>query len=668
MILISKTRVRAAALAPLALVAVLGTAPVAKSQSIEEKGDMLAAALNATKSEDWSGAQALVDRARDPVASDIILWKRLRAGEGTWAEYRDFLSRNSDWPGLKYMRRQAEAVIPLTVAPAEALAFFEVDGAQTGEGALALAAALQQLGRTAEARDTILNAWLTMPLGSDAFRRMREGYGGVLANANVARLDRMLWDGHLKSAEAMLPLVDAGHQALARARIGLRRAEAGVDGLIARVPNALAGDPGLAYERFAWRIKKDRWDDAQELLLSRGADQLGDPQGWANYRRALARRAMRRDQNSEAYRMASRHGLTEGSAFADLEWLSGYLALRRLGDPETAVRHFAAFARAVESPISRGRAGYWLGQAYAAAGNALGAQEAYSLGATYQTSFYGQLAAEAGQLPTDRSLAGAPQAPAYEGRPFMQSESVRGGLLMHYADESYEVLRFFSHAAETLDPGDQAALAQLAMDLGREHVALKIGKLAASMGRVLPEPYYPVTDLAAYAVDVEPELAMAIARQESELNPMAVSPVGAMGLMQVMPATARKVADELGVDYSKSRLVNDWRYNAKLGTYYLSGLLERYDGSLVLSIAAYNAGPGRIDSWIELFGDPRLPQVDEVDWIETIPFRETRNYVMRVMEALHVYRARINGQAEDLRLTLDLSGGTTTFARPVARQ
>ena len=281
----------------------------------------------------------------------------------------------------------------------------------------------------------------------------------------------------------------------------------------------------------------------------------------------------------------------------------------------------------------------------------------YPLAAQYQTSFYGQLAAEKIGFTSDKTLAEGQEVGDWRSAEFTKTSPVRAGILLHYADEQNLMRWFFTHVAEELTETQSVQLAEIALELDRPFVALGVAKEAAKNGFVIPKSYFPVTDLATYSVDVDPEVAMSIARRESELNPEAVSPAGARGLMQIMPGTARQVADNIGADYSKSRLTSDWRYNAKLGTAYLGGLLEQYDGSYILAFAGYNAGPHRANQWISRFGDPRDAIVDQVDWIEHIPFRETRNYVMRVMESLHVYRARLSGETVPLQLSSDLSRG-----------
>jgi soluble lytic murein transglycosylase len=454
----------------------------------------------------------------------------------------------------------------------------------------------------------------------------------------------------------MLPLVDAGHRALANARLGLQEDRNGVDALIAAIPSTLQNDAGLAYDRFVWRAKKGYSESAVALLLARSVSEasLGRPEKWASRRRTYARRAMRAGDDALAYQIASTHQLTSGSQYADLEWLSGYLSLRKLGNPSRAVRHFQRFRAAIASPISMGRAGYWLGEAYAAAGDEPSAYQAFAMGARFQTSFYGQLAASRIAAAPDAALTGAEFPPDWTTAPFLAEDTVRAGVLFYFASEPARAKMFLTLAASRLDLRGRAAMAQLMLDLDEPHIALRIAKGAATRGDVLPSPYYPLHGLATFAEAVPPELAMSIARQESEMNAAARSPVGALGLMQVMPATAKTVARGLNISFSEARLGADWQYNARIGTAYLAQMLARFDGSVLLAAAAYNAGPSRAERWIKDFGDPRLESVDAVDWIEHIPYRETRNYVMRVLEAQYVYRARISGTVGPLTLASEL--------------
>ncbi|MDB9857554.1 lytic transglycosylase domain-containing protein [Amylibacter sp.] len=625
----------------------------------EEDGDLLATAFSAISSEDWVTADHYASQMSDPIGSDLVTWQRLRRGEGHWDEYADFLKENPEWPGLQRLRRLGEAAIPENHNAADVRAYFSKQLPQTGTGSLRLTEAFATQGRTADARSEAVRAWTTLNLQQHEMTGLLTKFAGSLSRYHQKRMDFLLWDGHTREAERMLPLVSPDQQKLALARIALQRASKGVDLVIKEVPASLQNDGGLAYDRFQWRVKKGRWDDAHKLLVEQSSNikKLGKPEKWGNRRRGFARRAMRMGEIDLAYWLANQHGLSSGSDFADLEWLSGFISLTKLDAPEQAVVHFRNHRDAVKTPVSLGRAGYWVGRAEEKRGDFDAAVDAFNLGAKHQTSFYGQLSAEKVGAEPDPRLTGKIVIPDWHEGALGKSRVVRAGILLHYAQEQNLMRWFFSHLGETTSEVESAQLAELALELDRPFVALGVAKEAAKRGFVIPKSYFPVTELARYSVDVDPEVAMAIARRESELNPEAISPVGARGLMQVMPATARQVAGDIGVEYSKNRLTTDWRYNAKLGTAYLGGLLEIYEGSFVLAFAAYNAGPNRVDTWIETYGDPRDSLIDQVDWIEHIPYRETRNYVMRVIESLHVYRMRLSGEVEPIRLTQDLTRG-----------
>ncbi len=637
----------------------LGMAP-AYAQTPQENGARLAAAIEAVSESNWQEARRLAARVGEPIALEIIDWYALRAGEGNFADYEHFLSENADWPGLAKIAKEGEAMMPENLSSQRVLAYFSAQKPQTGFGVLRYAAALPR----AEGRAVITAAWRDMELTPEERALFLQQHRRLLADEHAARLDNLLWERKRETAREMLPLVSAGQRALAEARLALQEKKNGVDALIDAIPRRLQRAPGLAYDRFIWRLNNGNTESAVELLLARSqsVESLGNPGKWASRRRTLARRAMREGDYNTAYRLASRNFLTSGSSYADLEWLSGYLSLRKLGQPAQALRHFQAFRAAISSPISMGRAGFWLGEAYAALGNNNEAFEAYAMGAQYQTSFYGQLAASRAGLPADTALSGSEFPPDWTQASFLSRDSVRAGVLFYFAGEPERARMFLTHAAKSLSARDQAAMAQLLLDLDEPHIALRIAKLAARRGAILPDPYYPLHGLAELSGAVPPELALSIARQESEMNPAARSPVGALGLMQVMPATGRQVAKELDISFSENRLAQDWRYNARIGTAYLAQMLERFDGSVLLAAAAYNAGPSRAQRWVKDFGDPRLASIDTIDWIETIPYRETRNYVMRVLEAQFVYRARLAGQVGPLTLASEMQQNRPVIA------
>ncbi len=615
----------------------------------------LAEALAAARAGNWAGAEAAAARMGGKLAPDMVHWLRLRDGAGTWAEYRNFLGEHADWPNADIVRRQAERQLPASLPPRQVFLFFGTARPETGTGVLRLAHALAASGRTTAAEAEVIRAWRNLSLSAAEQRAFRDAWGSLLAGHHVARLDNLLWRGWVSEAEAMMPLVGEDWQKLARARIMTRQDAEGLNWAINQVPEALRGDPGLAFERYRYRVEKARWDEAETFLLemSRSPDTLGRPEMWMERRANLARQALRRGDVDVAYALAANSYGDAGAAYADAEWVAGFIALTRMDNPEAAAGHFERFLAVVGTPISIGRGGYWLGRAQEELGNPEAAADAYAIAAAHQTSFYGQLAAEKAGTGSDATLVGGAQLDWHRAD-FLSSSSVRAARLLALAGDEARSVQFLRHAASRMEPPERAALAQMAIDTGMPHVGVRIAKDAAAAGVILPAQYYPLHAIAERDWPVPAEFAMAIARQESELNPAAMSSVGARGLMQLMPATARQMAETTGAPFSLDRLTEDPIYNAELGTAYLAQMLRRYNGSYILASAAYNAGPGRVDEWLRVYGDPRLEDVDAVTWIEMIPFTETRNYVMRVLEGLHVYRARLGGEAAALRLHADI--------------
>jgi len=603
----------------------------------------LAWAMAAARDQDWDIAARLAARD-EAVAAEIIAWMQLQAGDGSLEEAQTFLERRADWPRLAGIRKAVEP----QVAKADRttiLQFFANQPAQTTDGALAHAAALRAINQPEQAQSVLLAAWLRLSLNQTETNEMLRALDGETPDLAADRMDAMLWRGWHDNARRLIPLVSRGQKALAEARIGLQRQAGNVDALLGKVPDDLRNTPGLQHARFEWRVRKGRWADAKALLLQQSAseDALGRPEIWANRRRALARDELRDGTAKRAYDIASKHFLTRGSHYADLEWLSGYIALTRLNDPARALEHFNNHDAAVTSPISQGRAGYWQGRAHLALGAVAAADQAFTMGAAHQSSFYGLLAAEAAGLPFDVGLEDVPRADWRSG-PLAQDSLFQAGLLLAASGERNLAEVFWSHLAEQLGETDAALLGQAAIDMEEPHLAVMIGKAVARRGAIVPVPYYPLHPLTQTDMPVPTELALAIARRESEFDPVVVSGVGARGLMQLMPATAREVARDLGLSggHSDARLTQDPVYNARLGTQYLAELSAQFDRNIVMVAAGYNAGPSRPIRWMRDYGDPRGGDIEDlIDWIEGIPFRETRNYVMRVAESLPIFRARL---------------------------
>jgi len=612
-------------------------------------------AIHAMQNGQWERAVILAARA-GPVAVDMIEWYRLRAGKGRFDEVRRFLAHHKDWPGLKLLRRRSEGSLS-QATNTEVLAFFADQPAQTGTGALIHAAALRASGEAGEADATLVLVWRTFKLTKSEHKSFIADHATLLKPHHVARLKMAMWRGAKKDVDRMLPLLPAHWGKLAKVKYALRSGKRGASAMIDALPNAVKDDAVLAYERFLWRIRKGKTDSAIELILARSrAKTLGRPQSWAGWRRSLARGQMRLGNTDAAYQLASTHGLVEGSNYADLEWLAGYLALRKMNDPALALVHFDNFKAAVFTPISLGRAGYWRGITLRALNDRDAARIAFQSGAQYQTSFYGLLAAEHVGAPIDPVLAGNEAFPDWRTAGFAQSDVFKAGIIALGAGQQALAKRFFLQLAETQDRTGLAQIGRMAIDLGSPHIAVMLGKQAAKQGIVLPAPYYPLHPLQGMELPVPVELSLAIARRESQFDTIVVSGAGAQGLMQLMPATAKAVARDLGIAHDPANVLSDWRYNARLGSTYLAELAQRFDGNVIMVSAGYNAGPGRPAQWMAKYGDPRKGEIDMVDWIEHIPFRETRNYVMRVAESLPVYRARLGKDPLPVPFSIELTG------------
>ena len=612
----------------------------------------------------------------DALTLDLLNWIDLRDADtdAAFGAYQSLLSKRPDWPGLSRVRAAAERAIDDTVSNAAILAFFNGHDVETGQGAVAYANALIAEGRRAEAEAMLVAVWTRDALTNDGHQAILNTYPDVVAPFHATRADMLLWRWRTSDAANVLPLLDEGQQALARARIAIITRASDVTEREDLVPDRLQDNAGLHYDRFNWYADRGDWTQAIAILMDRStsAETLGVPWRWGSWRRILARWQMREGNADRAYKMASEHFIApDETNYSDLEWLSGYLALTYQQDYALALRHFQNFDASVSSPISKGRAGYWLGRAYEGLGNAEAAVAAFQAGAQHQTSFYGLLSAEKLGLTMDPDLAGGENFGDWRTGTVMQNDLVRAGLHLLDVGERGLAVLFFRDAAQDLSRQQLGQLGQLLMDIDEPFYTVLTAKTAVREGTLVQDIYFPIHPMADLDLPVEPALALAIARQESEFRVDAGSSVGALGLMQLMPATAQDVAGWLDLPFSRGRLTSDWRYNAALGSEYLAYLTREFGNSPVMIAAGYNAGPSRPKSWMTDNGDPRrgfgnANPVDVIDWIEHIPFRETRNYVMRVTEGIPVYRARLTGRIGPVRFT-DLLIGELPLIRPVAR-
>lgn len=645
----------------IAVVVAMPTSANADALSAKEAREF-SAALKAVEQRSQERLNIHARRLHDPLARKIVSWYVLfQGGFGTDFEpINRFIYENPDWPRRERLMRRAEQAI--TGTPDEIIRWFGERKPETTIGKTKLGIALIDAGQSLQGRAILRDVWVngnfTKAEESHFYRKYRKY---LTREDHYKRADRLMWQGQYWPARRMMTKVDAQYRKLIDARTSLRRQRGNVDYLIKHVPAEYQNDPGLIYERLRWRRKKDK-DDAVELFIGL-PEQVPHAERWWVERDILARRQLRKGHITEAYSIASRHGLTSDHAaeHATAEWLSGWIALSFLNEPKIARDHFKKMYDGVSFPVSRARGAYWTGRAYETEGNDEQAVIWYTAAANHPTAYYGQLAAA--KLMPGAGLRLHPEAAIPEDirQRFNAHELVRAVRMLASAGEE-ERLRSIILKIASLDdaPGWQALTARLARLSRRPDLAIRVAKNALQDFGVYVAGGYPTLvppRIPGQLKSKQPEipLVLAVIRQESEFDTKAESHAGARGLMQLMPATAKGVSRSAGLQYSKYKLTADPDYNMTLGQSYLAGLVEDYNGYLPMAIAAYNAGPHRVNQWIKQFGDPRDADIDAVDWIEMIPFTETRNYVQRVLENVQIYRLRLADTEVALRLEEDLN-------------
>ncbi|WEF23888.1 lytic transglycosylase domain-containing protein [Paracoccus sp. S3-43] len=635
-------------------------APLAPVRA-EDAGAM-ALALSAAEAKDWVTARDAARRS-GPMAEALIGWQALRGGHGAAADYIDFVRAYGDWPGLALLRERGDAKLRPDLPAQDIRDWFGDRLPATLAAENAYLAVLDP----AAARAERVRFWTTVPLTAPEEAALLAAHGPeltpLLTARAVAMLDRQDW----AQAERLLPKLPEPDRPLLAARIALQAGRAGVDDLILALPPAARTDPGLTLDRFLWRVRAKQHDGAQALMLEASTDAaaLRVPDAWAPMRVDYARMAMRGGNWARAEALARPHFLPpENRHYADLEWLAGFAALKQ-GAGDRALAHFRHLETVVGSQIGKSRAFYWQARAHQALGDITAAKAAFAQAAAMPGTYYGQLAAEQVGAPMPADYATPGPLPDWRGSSLGRSSVFRAGLWLLATGRADQAQRFFLHLSETADPQDTLRMARLMFEADMPWHGLRLSKRAADKGVIHPAAHFPMTGLQDGDHQVPPELVLSIARQESEFNPAARSPVGARGLMQVMPDTARQMARQIREPFDLARLTADGGYNARLGAAYLAGLRDRFGASTALTASGYNAGPRRPARWLRDFGDLRR-DMDPVDWVELIPFDETRNYVMRVTEAMPVYRARIHGEPAPILPTWDLTGGGL-MPPPVAR-
>jgi soluble lytic murein transglycosylase len=617
----------------------------------------------------FADAGDLAERSGDEAAVKLVELIYLRDHWKT-AGYRrimTFLDAAHGWPLSETFLKRAERSLYLDSASVSTIReHFTAHAPLSAEGKLALARAELASGDKQAAHRLVSQVWTGETLDPSLESRVKAEFGSLLTSDDQRqRMWRLIYRQETNAAIRASKALSKDYQAAAAAAQALIRGVGGAEKKYNALSSSMRQQLAVQYALARYYRKLERDSKARAVLAKIPGDPalIGDPEAWWVERRIIARRSLgtgSRDNWKLAYDMARKHGFRSGEYFGEGEFLAGWIALRFLNDPATALNHFSKLSEGAESRTDKARADYWRGRSYAALGDTAQAKEAWRAAARTPTVFYGQLAREELGLAREAMTIASGQ-PSAAARAKIDNDEVMRAFQMVARTGRTRELNMFIWAMSTrfksLD--EMNAAASVAYDGGGPALAVRLSKLAGRKGYDIDYWGYPVKAIPSWkqiGKPVERALVFGLSRQESEFDPSAGSGAGARGLMQLMPGTAKLIARQYKVSYAADKLTSDPSYNVKLGAAHLGDLIDEFGGSYVLTLAAYNAGPRMAKEWVGTYGDPRSRKVDPIDWVEMIPFTETRNYVQKVMQNVQVYRARL--APETMRaMTADLRRG-----------
>ena len=596
----------------------------------------------------WIKALELSKKSKDKSIYNFVNWKYLltTGNQASFYDYLLFIKKNENYPRINRIRYLAEHKLSTDkISPKKIINWFGLNEPLSGFGKLILGESHIKRGNIEKGKILIKDGWITADLNRSNMKYFRKKYKKYLnANDYVKRADYLAWENKYWDLKRMIRYLPKDYQLLYTARQILMSKSYGVDKAIKNVPAKFKNDAGLNFDRLKWRRKRGRVDDSLEILLKirNNKDYLVRPDKWWKERAIIARALIYKKRYEHAYKISSKHALSKGPEFAEAEWLSGWIALSFLDDPILAIDHFNNFYQNVGYPISLSRGAYWLGKSYEKIGDTDQSLTWYNESTKYLTTYYGQLAhlkvKPNQKFELDEQMKVNEEYKKY----FYKKDLVKIVYLLNELDKDKYTKHILRHLAnDNIENGSEIIAAELSTDISRYDFAIQLSKLASYEKRFHNDLNYPIISTPKYVNKRKiPESAfiLSIIRQESEFDMTANSHAGAQGLMQLMPYTAKLVSKQAKLPYSRSRLTKDPEYNINLGSHYIAGLILEYDGAYPFAVAAYNAGPKRVKYWKKINKDPQKKQVDFVDWVELIKFKETRNYVQRVLENYNVYR------------------------------
>ena len=605
-------------------------------------------AIKFMEKSNWKDAKKVAKKARAKSIYSFIQWKHLltTGNRASFYEYKEFLQKNKNYPRIERIKYLAEHKLSnQIISPKEIVNWFGNEKPLSGYGTMILGESLILLGEKSKGIFLLKKGFIKAELTKSNLSFFRKKYKKHLNKEDyIKRADFLAWENKYWDLKRMIRYLPKDYQLLYTARQILMSKSYGVDNAIKKVPSKFKNDAGLNYDRLKWRRKKGRLDSSLEILLKipNTKDYMIRPDKWWKERSIIARSLIYKKKYETSYEITSKHALSGGPEYAEAEWMSGWIAFSFLNNPLLAEKHFKRFYNNVGYPISLSRGGYWLGRTYEKIGNKKESFKWYKESAKYLTTYYGQLSHL--KIYPNEKIELNPQMDVDKNytESFNKNKLVATVYLLDELKKNKYSKHILRHLAnDNIEKGSEVLAARLATDISRFDFAIQIAKLASYQKRFHNKFNYPIISTPKVIGKRKiPDSAfiLAIIRQESEFDTSANSHAGAKGLMQIMPYTAKTVAKQAKLPYSKSKLTKNPEYNINLGSFYIAGLLLEYEGSYPFSITAYNAGPKRVKLWKKINKNPQKGHVDYVDWIELIKFKETRNYVQRVLENYNVYR------------------------------
>lgn len=621
--------------------------------------DLFVRAFEAAGRADWATARSLAAQGQNPAARKLLEWRyALNKNSGaSFAEIDAVLKDTANWPLRGTLQARAEQAMDPNMPPAQVIAWFAGKPPNSSIGHIRLGEALVASGDKTRGGAEIRRGWTEGSFDPPIEQTILDKDGAYLTpESDRQRLDNLIWRSEITAAKRQLARVDGEARDIGNARIALYssgwpQAQAMVEKL--RDSN----DPGLLFDwsRALRLAGQDR--EAHALLLRIEPAPLvhEHPTRWWGEVNLQARDALAAADPRQALELVQHAGFSPGDQYTEQQFLAGFIALRFLKDPATALAAFQKLEAGVSRPISKSRALYWQGRVYEAQGKTQEASGRYRLAAAYPETFYGQIALARIDATPSLHLSEAPLEAASTAE--LDADSLMPEVkVLAELGQTGSLRPFVDRVAEAHPaPGHIKRLMILLKDWDYPEIALRLAKNLSYTGINLPDYTHPVIALPDYpgpGTGPEPAMVLGLIRQETEFDPYAVSGAGARGLMQMMPASARIAAKDAKLPYRPQALLSDTAYNIQLGMTEYHSHMDRFGGSNVLAAASYNAGPNNVKKWLAANGDPRTG--DPIDWIEQIPFGETRNYVQRVLENTEVYRARLAGKEVPLRILQDL--------------